>query len=156
MIEHYSATSHYQNVLCSTYEKTPYKEALYPGARIRRQDTEQVSYLKWRISKLQEEEVLEEGGRDSGLAVPSTSEIYGPAPTGVGSQHLSKPYFPYRYRVVNLATTLQQTTTTSGVNLATPQFNKCGQLGDHTAFLVGHMPNIFLLQVLSFPLPFGQ
>ena len=76
--------------------------------------------------------MLEEGRRDSGLAVPSASEIYGPAPTGVGTQHLANPYLSYRHWVVNLATTpnkqQQQVgstwrphNSTSVVNLATTQ-----------------------------------
>ena len=44
-IEHCGGPNIYRNVLCNLKKKTPYKEALYPGARIRRQDTEQVSYL---------------------------------------------------------------------------------------------------------------
>ena len=76
--------------------------------------------------------MLEEGRRDSGLAVPSASEIYGPAPTGVGTQHLASPYPYYKNRVVNLAITLNKQqqqvgstwrphNSTSVVNLATTQ-----------------------------------
>ena len=84
--------------------------------------------------------MLEEGRRDSGLAVPSSSEIYGPAPTGVGTQHLASPYPYYKSRVVNLATTLNKQQqqvgstwrphiSTSVVNLETTQPKQPSYLG---------------------------
>ena len=88
--------------------------------------------------------MLEEGRRDSGLAVPSASEIYGPAPTRVGTQQQANPYFSYRHWVVNLATTpnkqQQQVGSTrrphTTTNLAAAEYGgsslKWGQLGDPT------------------------
>ena len=100
--------------------------------------------------------MLEEGRRDSGLAVPSVSEIYGPVPTRVGKQHTSL------FLIQELGGQLgdhPQQTTNSGVNLETPLHNKCGQPGDHTAstaFLFGRMPTTSFTGTLPFHSPLGN